>query len=228
MKRNIDINEISDGKLYTANDMVKVDCHDCQGCSACCQGMGDSIGLDPYDIWQLTANMGTDFNGLFEKYIELHVEDGLILPNLKLTGENEICVFLNAEGRCSIHAFRPGICRMFPLGRIYTEDGFRYIHQLYECPKTDRSKIKVKKWLGIPKLKEYEQYINSWHDFVVTCRDALEELGEEEQRVLALFILKNFYQTAYPVSHDTDAFYAEFYKRLETAADMLGLSEKEL
>ena len=27
MKRDIDIKEISDGKLYTANDMVKTDCH---------------------------------------------------------------------------------------------------------------------------------------------------------------------------------------------------------
>ena len=33
MKRDIDIKEISDGKLYTANDMVKTDCHDCIGCS---------------------------------------------------------------------------------------------------------------------------------------------------------------------------------------------------
>ena len=30
MKRNIDLNEISDGRLYTANDMVKADCHDCK------------------------------------------------------------------------------------------------------------------------------------------------------------------------------------------------------
>ena len=35
MKRKIDMSEISDGKLYTANDMVRADCHDCEGCSAC-------------------------------------------------------------------------------------------------------------------------------------------------------------------------------------------------
>lgn len=224
MKRNVDINEITDGKLYTANDMVKVDCHDCRGCFACCQGMGESISLDPYDVWQLTSHLGMGFAGLFEKYIELHVEDGLILPNLRLSGTEEKCVFLNGEGRCSIHAFRPGICRLFPLGRIYVEDGFRYIHQIYECPKTDCSKIKVKKWLGIENLKEYEQYINNWHDFVVVCRNAIGELREEEQRVLALFVLKSFYQADYPQEQEATIFYQEFYKRLETARDTLGIS----
>ena len=40
MERRIDLAEISDGKLYGAEDMVKADCGDCEGCSACCQGMG--------------------------------------------------------------------------------------------------------------------------------------------------------------------------------------------
>lgn len=53
MKREVDLNEISDGRLYSSGDMVKVDCHDCEGCSACCQGMGDSILLDPMDLWRL-------------------------------------------------------------------------------------------------------------------------------------------------------------------------------
>lgn len=29
MKRNVDLNEISGGRLYSANDMVKVECGDC-------------------------------------------------------------------------------------------------------------------------------------------------------------------------------------------------------
>ena len=28
MKREVDLNEISDGRLYSSGDMVKVDCHD--------------------------------------------------------------------------------------------------------------------------------------------------------------------------------------------------------
>ena len=40
MERNVSMDEISDGRLYGLNDMVKADCRDCEGCSACCRGMG--------------------------------------------------------------------------------------------------------------------------------------------------------------------------------------------
>ena len=218
MKRDIDIKEISDGKLYTANDMVKTDCHDCIGCSDCCRGMGNSILLDPMDIWRLTANLKTDFNALLEKYVELGMVDGLILPNLKLSGDGESCSFLNAQGRCSIHSFRPGICRLFPLGRIYDENGFSYFLQVYECPKTDKTKIKVKKWLGIPDIKSYEKYILDWHNFVNKCEEALEQLEDGQRKTLTLYILKTFYQTTYP---ETD-FYTDFYQRLENTKEMFG------
>ena len=95
MKRNIDINEISDGRKYGSNDMVKVGCSDCEGCRACCRGMGESILLDPFDIWQLTTNLNRSFESLLQKEVELHVVDGLILPNLALNGEKESCHFLN-------------------------------------------------------------------------------------------------------------------------------------
>ncbi len=63
MEREIDLKEISDGKLYSSSDMVKADCGDCKGCSACCQGMGSSILLDPYDIYCLSTGTGLSFEG---------------------------------------------------------------------------------------------------------------------------------------------------------------------
>lgn len=35
MRREVRMEEISDGKLYRAEDMVRAGCGDCQGCSAC-------------------------------------------------------------------------------------------------------------------------------------------------------------------------------------------------
>lgn len=218
MKRDIDIKDISDGKLYTANDMVKTDCHDCIGCSDCCRGMGSSIILDPMDIWRLTSNLKTDFNSLLDRYVELGMVDGLILPNLKLAGDQEACSFLNSEGRCSIHDFRPGICRLFPLGRIYNETGFQYFLQIHECSKPDKTKIKVKKWLGISDIKSYEKYIWDWHNFINACEESLEQLEGEQRKVLTLYILKTFYQSMYPETE----FYQEFYHRLERTKEMFG------
>ena len=84
MKRDLRLEEFTDGKLYSKNDMVKVGCNDCAGCSACCQDMGDSIVLDPYDVHQLTTNLSISFEDLLTKQIALHVVDGVVLPSIKL------------------------------------------------------------------------------------------------------------------------------------------------
>ena len=62
MEREIDLKEISDGKLYSANDMVKAGCDDCKGCSDCCRGMGESILLDPLDICRMTVHLECTFD----------------------------------------------------------------------------------------------------------------------------------------------------------------------
>ncbi|MFQ9516525.1 MAG: YkgJ family cysteine cluster protein [Eubacterium sp.] len=218
MKRDITLKEISDGRLYTANDMVKADCHDCVGCSACCHGMGKSIVLDPLDIYRFCYGVGMDFAALMNGKIELNIVDGLTLPNLKMSGENKACEFLDENGRCSVHKFRPGICRMFPLGRYYEGESFKYFLQVHECPVKNKGKVKVKKWVDITDLKQYEQYINDWHQFLVNCNKASETLGQQQMKILHLFILKTFYQESYK-----EGFYDDFYDRLHKAKSTLGI-----
>ena len=87
MKRNVSLAEISDGRLYKANDMVKADCGGCNGCSRCCHGMGNSIILDPYDVYRMTTGMGKSMQELLAASVELNVVDGVILPNLKMQGD---------------------------------------------------------------------------------------------------------------------------------------------
>lgn len=207
MKRNIDLKEISDGKLYSSNDMVRADCGDCKGCFACCCGMGSSIVLDPLDVHRLTRGLNCTFEELLAKYIELNVVDGVILPNLKMQGSTEQCAFLNAEGRCSIHAIRPGICRLFPLGRYYENGSFQYFLQTKECRKENRAKIKVKKWLDTPDINQYEAYICAWHYFLKTMEEYIIEHPEEAQAV-SVNILKIFYAKPYE-----EEFYTEFNRR---------------
>ena len=163
MERQISLNDISDGKLYTLNDMVKADCQDCEGCSACCRGMGSSIVLDPMDIYRLSAGLHQTFEEMLASgSVELNVVDGVVLPNLKMSGDEERCQFLDEAGRCGIHPHRPGICRLFPLGRVYEDGSFRYFLQIHECKKDNRTKVKVKKWLDTPNAARYERYITDW------------------------------------------------------------------
>ena len=99
MRREVTLEEISDGRLYDANDMVKADCQDCKGCCDCCKGMGDSVILDPYDVCRLSRGLGKQPQELIGIVLELGVSDGNILPHLMMKGKEESCVFLNEEGR---------------------------------------------------------------------------------------------------------------------------------
>lgn len=219
MKRNVRMEDISDGKLYGNNDMVKADTGSCKGCSACCKGMGNSIILDPLDIFQLTVHLHKSMEELLNGYIELNVVDGIVLPNLKMAGKEEACSFLNEEGRCSIHEFRPGMCRLFPLGRFYENNSFQYFLQIYECKKENLSKVKVKKWLGVPNIKEYEKFINQWHYFQEDLQKQIKESTQEEfAKKVSMYVLQNFYLKPYEEERN---FYEQFEERLQKAKEIM-------
>ncbi|MDY6104292.1 MAG: YkgJ family cysteine cluster protein [Acetatifactor sp.] len=211
MKRYVSLEEISDGRLYTAKDMVRADCHGCEGCSACCHGMGESIILDPYDVYRLGKMEGFSFAESIGRTIELNVVDGVILPNLMMSGEKESCGFLDQEGRCSIHPYRPGICRLFPLGRFYEEGSFRYFLQKDECPKA-RTKIKLSKWLDTPELSRYEEFVLHWHYLVKDLEEKVSGGGVEESKKWNMSLLKLFYFSPYDSSQD---FFAQYENRCQ-------------
>lgn len=215
MRKVENLNEISDGRIYELNDMVRAGCQDCQGCSDCCRGMGNSILLDPLDIFRMTLNGESTFEELLAGAVELNVVDGIILPNLKMAGESEQCYFLNQEGRCSIHSYRPGICRLFPLGRCYEEHSFRYFLQTNECSKKNRTKVKVSKWIDTPDIKRNQQYIIDWHYFLKDMEEMLMKQADDAvQKQVNMYLLNAFYVTPYDKTQD---FYSQFYQRLEGA-----------
>ena len=130
-----------------------------------------------------------------------------------MTGAEEACAFLNAEGRCSIHPHRPGICRLFPLGRYYENHRFQYFLQIHECPKEPKTKVKVKKWIDTPELKKSEQFINAWHDLYWNAGQTLKLGDEKTSRESNLYLCRNFL-TPYEKER---TFYEQFAERLARA-----------
>lgn len=214
MERNVDINEISDGRRYSANDLVKVGCDDCRGCSACCRGMGDSIVLDPMDVYRLEKKLGKTMQELLqEKRIGLRVVDGVILPHLAMMEQADHCSFLNEEGRCTIHDARPGFCRMFPLGRLYENGTFSYFLQVSECKKENKTKVKVRRWIDTPELGKYEAFINQWHYYLKEKQEqACGTTDDAVRQEISMVILKMFYLLPYDGQKD---FYEQFAARVE-------------
>ncbi|MBQ9142193.1 MAG: YkgJ family cysteine cluster protein [Lachnospiraceae bacterium] len=219
MKRNVDLSEISDGKLYDINDMAKLGCQDCAGCSACCRGMGSSIVLAPYDVFRIEKRLNKGFEELLAEHFELNVVDGVILPNLKLAGQEEVCTFLNAEGRCRIHDSRPGICRLFPLGRYYENHDYKYFLQVNECQKSNRTKVKISKWIDTPDYLRYRKYVLEWHYFLNDVEELLEQSDEERfHKQCCMLVLQAFYIKKYDTSRD---FYEQFAERMQVVKEAL-------
>lgn len=82
--------------------------------------MGQSIVLDPLDIYRLTKYLNVSFEQLLAEKIELNVVDGLILPNLKMCGTEERCAFLDEMGDAAFIKFVRGFVDCFRLEGIIT------------------------------------------------------------------------------------------------------------
>lgn len=198
--------------LYKQNDLVRVDCHDCHGCSSCCRDMGDSIRLDPYDAYQLQREGRPMAELLQNGIVALTVWEGMILPHLQMNAQTGGCSFLSGEGRCTIHAYRPGICRLFPLGRNFTESEMTYFLLEDACENHQRSKVRVSKWIGIEPATVYHDFVKEWHDFRREMVGLLAEAQEETAKQLNLYLLQTFYLNPYDPMQD---FYGQFAQRVE-------------
>ena len=206
-------------KFLDIQDMARIGCNDCKGCFACCQGMGDSVVLTPYDVHVLSVKLQMSMDYLLQDWLTLSVVDGLIQPSMAMNGEGEKCHALDADGRCSIHAFRPSICRLFPLGRQYTEKGIKYFVLEGTCPAAGKTKVKISKWVERPEFKEHEQFLVQWHSFKKLCMAKLAESKDEEfHRQLMMYVLQLFFRKPYTEGN----FYKEFLARLEEAKEILG------
>ena len=138
-----------------------------------------------------------------------------------MTKGKDACSFLSEDGRCRIHGFRPGFCRLFPLGRIYENGSFSYFIQTKECKKRNRSKIRIRKWLQIPDLPRYEDFICRWHYLLADLQshnDRMEDTAYQKQ--VSMYVLQNFFLTPY----QKEDFYSSFEERYVACRKIFHLS----
>ena len=173
---------ISDGKIYDIEDWVKADTKGCDGCSACCHSVGDLVLLTPFDVYEMVGYLKISFDELLENYLTLREKDKVLLPYLKMQGKTERCSFLNEAGRCTIHSHRPNICRLFPLGRIYEKDNFKYFLQVGSCPKPNLSEVQIKEWIGIANYTENKAFILIWHELIKALSFRLKFVYDEKAK----------------------------------------------
>ena len=217
-------------RMYEHSEMARIASPDCKGCGRCCIDMGESVRLDPFDLHMLSVKTGKSFSGLLSAdMIGLHAEDGIVLPHLSMGGTDSRCRFLSESMECSIHDCRPGLCRLFPLGREYTDGSFRYFIVEDACPRKTLSKVRISDWLGISDISRYTSFITSWHSFILRAKEsAVKNRDGSYASALSSFIIKVFYETPYLTSegipaglHDLTDFTRLFEMRLSAAKEAL-------
>lgn len=214
MQHRVNLEEISDGSLYTNNDLIRIGCDGCNnGSASCCRFAEDTITLDPYDIYLLQQGTGFTFEELYRRQlIALSPVDGLLLPHLNFPADTNACPFLLSDGRCSIHAHRPGLCRLFPLARLISEDQVRYLMQIHECPCKTTPKTRIRNWLGLPDIARYEAYLIRWNSILSDTRKRLSSAsGQTELTLVTTEFLKRYYFTPHDLSRS-------FYEAWEASA----------
>ncbi|MDO5132729.1 MAG: YkgJ family cysteine cluster protein, partial [Eubacteriales bacterium] len=129
------------------------------------------------------------------------------------------CLFLSAQGRCAIHPYRPGICRLYPLGRYYhTDREFAYIVQKEECTGREKTPVRVREWLGIDDLERYEAYILDWHAFKKSVEKAAACLTDRSRDSVQRYILQIFFVHPYRTEME---FYPQYGARMEVCREAL-------
>ncbi len=219
MIRNVDLSKVTDNRLYTKKDIVNISCDGCKGCSDCCKSVGDSIILDPFDMYNLSKATGKSFEALMEDVIEIRLIDNLILPNIMID-EEKGCKMLDENGRCTIHALRPGFCRLFPLGRLYDDNGdFKYILQIHECDYTPKGPALISDWIGIDDLDKYEAYIKRWHAFTKMLGEYIKGLKDTRKKEhFSWLLIRVFFEPSYDTNK---VFYSQFEERLASYEENL-------
>ena len=86
--------------------------------------------------------------------------------------------------------------------------------------KTDRQKIKVRKWLDIPELDQYEKFANDWHYFLKDVAASLrkENASDGTIKQINIYVLKEFYMRGFG---EEVSFYAQFEQRLKEVKAVL-------
>jgi Fe-S-cluster containining protein len=86
----------------------------CGQCGNCCKDK-DFI-LTPYDVGRLAETVGLSTAETLSRFVDPS------RPALK-TVEGGWCVFFAQGQGCTVHAGRPAVCRLYPLGRTVTREG---------------------------------------------------------------------------------------------------------
>lgn len=146
----------------------------CTRCLKCCESK--RIQVNPYEIARLAGNLGISTTEFIAGYTE---GNGSFLK----FDDNNACSFLGPEG-CRVHADRPLVCRLYPLGRHLNEldeEWFSEIEPDPDCRGQYGSHAALENYLDEQETEAYIQATNRYLDLLWKMMNILEESSDDDE-----------------------------------------------
>ncbi len=146
----------------------------CTRCLKCCESK--RIQVNAYEIARLARNLGISTTEFIANYTE---GGGTFLK----FDDNNRCTFLGPDG-CRVHADRPLVCRLYPLGRHLNElkeEWFSEIEPDPECRGEYGSESTLEIYLSGQQTEAYIRATDSYLDLLWKMMTMLEEDTDDEE-----------------------------------------------
>ena len=152
----------------------------CRACGSCCRNR-DDILLSPQDLFRASQQLGMSPQEFFDKYCEGYIGHSSNIPIIRLRPKETpylatfrdprkratyTCPLLKND-KCIIHAEKPRVCSLFPLGRMYMHNTKEIVYGTNgsTCGKGGPS-CTVREWLALFKIPEKDEAFIKWSNFI--------------------------------------------------------------
>jgi len=210
-------------KRLALTDSFRFLCHKGLACfNSCCHGK--HLPLTPYDVLRLKTGCKIYSDEFLAQYTvyTLDPNSGFPVISLRMANDAELsCPFTRSTG-CSVYAYRPMACRLFPLGIAMGEkhDGtnpevFFFKLDIPDCLGADEERIlSVAKWLDDQELIPFLDINKRMLDILFhPARDRSKVLNDAQlQKIIVAvynldvfreFVFKTHFFELYEVDNDT-------------------------
>ncbi len=146
----------------------------CMRCLQCCQSK--KIQVNPYEIARLAGNLGISTTECIARFT---TKNG---SYLKFDNENR-CIFLGSDG-CRVHADRPLVCRLYPLGRHCNDRGDEWFSEIEPeagCRgESNGGEVSLERYLESQEVHAYLDAADSYLKLLWEMMALLEQGGDNE------------------------------------------------
>lgn len=203
----------------------------CRGCGKCCKNRED-VMLTSRDLFRIAQHLEKTPEEIIRNYCDCYIGTDSRFPIIRILprGVNRACPFLIGK-RCQVHAAKPAVCALYPVGRILAVKGAPkeselpeyeagYIYQPVECGSITKTNT-VRQWLEKFGIPVEDDFYSAWNSLLMHISMAMHEI-EKHIPAPALLPLENvlveLIYVRYSVGED---FMAQFSKNAREVKELI-------